>query len=264
MNNLKYDSLKTQLKTLYTIKALTSRIKNKAGRSNGVIVSPRRGAFCRQMYRFIDFRRIIFPEQHGLILRIGYDPRRSAPIAFTCYPSGLFVNILSAAKLSEGDIIQNLTSNPKNVGDSSKLNNIPSGVLIHNISLYPKGIGQLMRSAGCSSILVRKENDHALLKLKSGELRYFNASITATLGTVGGEDHFLKHHIRAGVVRRLGKRPRTRPSAMNPVDHPMGGRTRGGCQPTNPNGMIMTHRSTKYFRHPTILYTKREMKFKRF
>jgi len=84
------------------------------------------------------------------------------------------------------------------------------------------------------------------------------------LGTVGGEDHFLKHHLKAGVVRRLGKRPRTRPSAMNPVDHPMGGRTKGGCQPTNAKGMIMTHRSTKHFRHPTILYTKREMKFKRF
>lgn len=160
--------------------------------------------------------------------------------------------------------MQNYTVSPVNNGDSCKILNFPSGVLIHNISLHPKGTGQLIRSAGCSSILVRKEYDHSLLKLKSGELRYFDSAVTASLGTVAGEEHFLKHHIKAGVTRRLGKRPRTRPSAMNPVDHPMGGRTKGGSQPVTFKGILNFNRSTKKVYHPSILYTKRQMKFKRF
>jgi len=112
--------------------------------------------------------------------------------------------------------------------------------------------------------LVRKDYNHCLLKLKSGELRYFSSSAQATLGTVGKEDHFLKHLGKAGVTRRLGRRPRTRPSSMNPVDHPMGGRTRGGCQPMNSKGINMTNRTTKKYYHPAILFTKRQLKFKKF
>jgi len=264
IDTLKYKDLKSQLKRIHKIKALTSRIKYKAGRSYGAIVSPRRGSFCRSILRFIDFKRIIFPKQYGLILKLGYDPMRSAPIALICYPSGLLLNILAPIKMREGNVIQNLSLNPRTNGDSSYLRNIPSGSIIHNVSLYPKGLGQLTRSAGCSTILVRKEHNHALLKLKSGELRFFHTSVVATMGAVGGETHFVTNLVKAGVNRLLGKRPRTRPSAMNPVDHPMGGRTRGGWQPTNPKGLITTHRPTKNFNHPAILYTAREMKFRRF
>jgi len=167
-----------------------------------------------------------------------------------------------------GDIIKNLagdTSNkPKAIGDAAPLANFGSGVLVHNVGLYPKSIGQLTRAAGCFTILVRKETDHVLLKLKSGELRYMDSSVTGTLGAVACETRFLRNYKKAGVMRHLGQRPRTRPSAMNPVDHPMGGRTRGGFQPCNPKGVIMTHRSTKKRYHPAILLTKRQLKFKRF
>lgn len=257
-------SLQMLFNTNYKFKALVTRIKNKAGRSYGQIVSPRRGSFCRHIYRFVDFKRIIFPEESGLVIRLEYDPNRSAPIALICFPSGLFINILAPSKLKEGDIIRNLTTTPLNMGDSATLVNLPTGSLLFNIGLTHKNIGKFMRSAGCSGILVKKDFDHSLLKLKSGELRYFNSSVTATLGTVGSEDHFLKHHIKAGTVRRLGRRPRTRPSAMNPVDHPMGGRTKGGSQPVTAKGILNFNRSTKKFYHPAILYTKRQMKFKRF
>jgi len=244
--------------------ALNTRIRSIAGRSAGQIVSPRRSNFAKRIYRFIDFKRIVLPGQYGLVLRNHYDPDRSAPICLVCYPIGVFIHILKPSKISLGDIIQNRAVSPSNSGDSSTLFKFSSGHLLHNISLYPNRTGQLTRSAGCSTILVRKETDHALLKLKSGELRYVNCSVTATLGAVGGETHFLRNYKYAGVMRRLGKRSRTRPSAMNPVDHPLGGRTRGGTQAMNKKGIITLNRPSVKTRHPAILYTRRQMKFRRF
>jgi len=268
LGDIQFAKLKLHFKLINNnfnqFKPLNSHIKSSAGRSYGQIVAPRQSIYCKQLYRFIDFKRIIFPGESGMILRKGYDPHRTAPTGLLCFPKGLFSNILLPAKVSEGAIIGNHISKPKRFGDSSILSNIPSGSLIHNISLCPNGIGQLTRSAGCSTILVRKENGHSLLKLKSGELRYFSSSVTASLGTVGGENHFLKPYEKAGRVRRLGKRPKTRPSSMNPVDHPMGGRTRGGCQPMNAKGIITLNRPTKKYYQPAILYTKRQLKFKRF
>jgi large subunit ribosomal protein L2 len=256
------------LNTLKPIKnrftALETRIKSFSGRSLGKIVSPRRSSHHRRIYRFLDYKRVIFPGKRGVIVRDNYIPGRSARGSIVCFTGGVFVQILKPEKSKRGDLIHNQCKEPTIPGDSSKLSNFPSGVLIHNISRYAQRIGQMTRSAGCSTILVRKEGDHVLLKLKSGTLQYFHNSATATLGAVAGGEHFLRNYKYAGVMRRLGKRPRTRPSAMNPVDHPMGGRTRGGSQPMNRKGIITVHRSTVKSRHPSVLYTRRQMKFRRF
>lgn len=100
-----------------------------------------------------------------------------------------------------------------------------------------------------------------MLKLKSGELRYFNAANTATLGSIGDETNFLRDHQKAGTTRHLGKRPIVRASAMNPVDHPMGGRTKGGTQPLSPEGRLLTNKSTKQYHSPYIIRSKRSLKF---
>lgn len=239
------------------IKALITPLKNRGGRIKGQIITPRRGNYSRRLYRYIDFKRIILPEHKGLVLRFIYDPNRSANICVLCFPIGVLAYILQPAKLTIGDIVINNTEIPLNFGDSSSLQKIPSGRIIHNIR------GKFTRSAGCSTILIRKDIDQALIKLKSGELRFFNTSVLASLGSVGNENHFLRNYTYAGVIRRLGRRPRVRPSAMNPVDHPMGGRTRGGVQPTNIKGIITTHRKTVKVHHPYILYTKRQLKLLR-
>jgi len=249
-------------------KPLISAIKKITGRSHGRIVSPRRGGSEKRHNRIVDYLRIIFPNRKGLVIRHDHNPRTQMLDSLISYPSGVILYILKAQHLQVGDFISNLSISslykPKSPGDAAPLSKFGSGILVHNIGLYPNTIGQLTRSAGCSTILVRKETDHVLLKLKSGELRYVNASVTGSLGAVGGETHFLRDYKKAGLMRHLGNRPRTRPSAMNPVDHPMGGRTRGGFQPCNAKGVIMTHRSTKKKYHPAILFTKRQLKFKRF
>jgi large subunit ribosomal protein L2 len=257
-SNQNYINISTKFNEIIKVKAritpLTQNLKSKGGRANGRIVCPRRGNFNKRIYRFIDFKRLIFPQQRSLILLSQHDPMRFANIALVCFPEGLFTYILQPSKTHIGDCITNLSHKPLNIGDSSTLAKFPSGVLIHNIN------GFLARAAGCSAILVRKDDNQALLKLKSGELRFFSLSTIASLGNVSNENHFLRNYKKAGVIRYLGFRPRTRPSSMNPVDHPMGGRTRGGKQPTNKKGIITLNRSTKKHRHNSILLTKRQLK----
>lgn len=240
------------------------RLKSTGGRSHGKIVSPRRKHFVRQVHRLVDLKRILYAGSPSFILQIFDKVKRTANLAMLCYPMGAYCNILAPMKIQKGDLIRNQTAYPKMVGDSSCLKNIPGGTMIHNISLHVKGIGQLIRSAGCSAILIRKESNHALIKLKSGEIRHFPTSVTATIGVVSNEGHFLKDLKKAGASRYRGRRSRTRPSSMNPVDHPMGGRTRGGCQPMNSKGIITSNRSTKRYYHPAIIITKRYLKFRRY
>jgi len=250
-------TIKNIVKVKSRIKPLTGRLRSKGGRNNGLINSPRRGDYYRRIYRYIDFKRVILPDYKGFALSFLYDPNRSANICLVCYPIGVFSYILQPTKVTSGDAIINMSSSPINFGDSSSLSQIPSGRLIHNIQ------GKFTRSAGCSTILVRKDFDQALMKLKSGELRFFHTSVLASLGSIGNENHFLRDYRKAGTMRLLGKRPRTRPSSMNPVDHPMGGRTRGGVQPMNKKGIITLNRKTVKKHHPSILYTKRQLKLSR-
>jgi large subunit ribosomal protein L2 len=251
------ESVKKVNQVYSRIKPLTCRLKSKGGRVKGQIVTPRRGDYNKRIYRYIDFKRSLLPEHQGLVLHSLYDPNRSANISLICYPIGILTYILQPSKLNIGDVVINKTLSPMNFGDCTSLLKYPSGRLIHNIQ------GKFTRSAGCSSILVRKDYDQALVKLKSGELRFFHTSVLASYGSIGNENYFLRTYKHAGIIRHLGRRPRTRPSSMNPVDHPMGGRTRGGCQPRNKKGIISLNRKTVKYHHPSILYTKRQLKLLR-
>ena len=257
-SSLEFHNISLRLNRVFKIhsriKPLTERLQSKGGRSSGLIITPRRGDYSRRLYRYTDFRRTILPSKRGIILKILYDPNRTANLCLLCYPIGVFAYILQSAKLEKGDIVTNMTNDPSCYGDSTSLGTFLPGMLIHNLA------GKFARSAGCSTIIVRKDHDQALLKLKSGELRFFHTSLIASLGAVGNEDHFLHNYKHAGTMRRLGVRPRTRPSSMNPVDHPLGGRTRGGAQPVNVKGILTTNRRTVFRHHNAILYTKRQLK----
>jgi large subunit ribosomal protein L2 len=240
-----------------SVKPLRSRLPSKGGRVSGHIIALCRGNLHRRVYRYLDLKRLLLPDQKGILLRTVYSANHSGILGLICYPIGLFTYILNPTKIFLGDYVVNMTSASIFYGDSSSIAHFSSGSLLYNIA------GRFTRSAGCSTILVRKDFDQALLKLKSGELRYFNTSVVASSGTVSNENHFLCDYKKAGRIRHLGFRPRTRPSSMNPVDHPMGGRTRGGCQPMNRKGVITLNRPTVSKHHPSILYTKRQLKLLR-
>jgi large subunit ribosomal protein L2 len=236
------------------VRSLNYRLPSKGGRMSGCITTPRRGNLNRRIYRYVDFKRLLLPGQRGLLLHVIYNANCSGSIGLICYPIGLLTYILIPMKTIQGDIFINEAVSPVSYGDSASIANISSGSLLYNIS------GKFIRSAGCSAILVRKDSDQALLKLKSGELRYFHTSVIASSGTVGNASHFVRNYKKAGIIRHLGFRPRTRPSSMNPVDHPMGGRTRGGCQSRNSKGVITLNRPTVFKHHHSILYTRRQLK----
>jgi large subunit ribosomal protein L2 len=236
------------------VKFLHSRILSTGGRMAGTIVAPRRKNYSRIIYRYIDLNRLLVPQLTGIFIRAVYDARRTGSLGLICYPIGVISYILTPMKLNIGAFITNMAAGTIFYGDAAVLSNFASGVLIYNIN------GKFIRSAGTSAILIRKDAEQALLKLKSGELRYFSQLLIASSGVVSNDHHFLRHYKKAGIVRHLGRRPRTRPSAMNPVDHPLGGRTRGGCFPKNIKGIITLNRPTVKKHNISILYTKRQLK----
>ena len=239
------------------IKILKVHLKNKGGREKGRIIVPRRGNFNKRITRLIDYKRVILPEIHGHLLTFHKKVNRTVDHATIFYLEGLLLNILRAAKMKLGDKVVNNTKLPQNAGDSASLLNIPSGTIIHNLG------ARFTRAAGTSTMLVRKDFDQALIKLKSGELRFDNLLTIATLGQLGNESWFLKIIKLAGRSRKLGRRPRNRPSARNPVDHPLGGRTKGGSQPKNIKGVITLNRPTVKKRKNHIFFSKRQLKLLR-
>lgn len=239
------------------INILSVPLKNKGGRENGRIIVPRRSNFYKRKTRLIDYKRVILPGINGHILKFHKKVNRTVDHASIFYLEGVLLHILRAAKMKLGDKVVNNTKSPQNIGDSASLLNIPSGTVIHNLG------ARFTRAAGTSTMLVRKDFDQALIKLKSGELRFDNLLITATLGQLGNENWFLKIIKLAGNSRRLGRRPRNRPSARNPVDHPLGGRTKGGSQPKNIKGVITLNRATVKKRKNHIFFSKRQLKLLR-
>lgn len=230
--------------TIHMRTILTTGYQRKQGRNRGLIATPKRGALIKKNYRFVDFKRIIFPKAKLTIMRKHlYDPNRTAKLTLICAKHAIIMNILECDYAPEQKFLYNL-KNPKNVkekGSSNFLINLPLGSVIHNIALVGGMGGKFIRAAGTSAVLLKKEDvwgGKALIKLKSGEQRLFMNNAIATLGVVGNHEHFIRDYKKAGVIRRLGIRPRVRPSVMNPVDHPMGGRTKGGCAPRSKTGKL--------------------------
>src|ERR1043165_7353760 len=204
-------------------KSLLAPMKSSGGRnSKGQLTMRYMGGGHKQRYRIIDFKRDKF-NVPGKVATVEYDPIRTAFIALIQYPDGEKRYILAPAGLKVGQTINSGKDVAPEVGNTLPLSEIPPGAIIHNIELHPGKGGTIVRSAGSSAQLLTREDRYAIIKLPSGETRKILLTCVATIGSVSNGDHNLQSYGKAGRKRWLGRRPRTRPVAMNPVDHPMGG-----------------------------------------
>ena len=220
-------------------KSLLVSISRSGGRNNnGRVTAKRRGGGHRKQYRIIDFKR----GKDGIeakVVGIEYDPNRSARIALLVYSDGEKRYIIAPAKLNVGDVLVSGENAEIKIGNCLPLKDIPEGTQIHNIEMRPGKGAQIARSAGNGVQLMAKEGEYVTLKLRSGEVRLIHKNCRATIGIVGNSDHENVSIGKAGRVRWMGRRPRVRAVAMNPVDHPMGGgegRSSGGRHPCSPWG----------------------------
>ncbi len=220
-------------------KSLLQRIPRTGGRNfQGRITARFRGGGHRKLYRIIDFKR----RKDGVpakVVGIEYDPNRTANIALLHYADGEKAYILAPKGLKVGDVLQNGAGGEPRVGNCMPLADIPVGLEVHAIELQPGRGAQLARAAGAVCQLMAKEGDHAVLVLRSGEMRRVPLTCRATIGQVGNLDHQNVRWGKAGRIRWKGRRPHNRGTSMNPVAHPMGGgegRSGGGRHPCSPTG----------------------------
>ncbi len=204
-------------------RSLTETLKKNAGRNSyGRITVRHRGGGNKRKYRIIDFKRDKV-DMKATVLRLEYDPNRSANIALVQYEDGEKRYILAPVGLKAGDSILSGAAADIKPGNCLPLSAIPTGTVIHNIELYPGKGAQLVRSAGVSAQLMAKENGVAQIRLPSGEVRIVRLECKATIGQVGNIDHENISIGKAGRKRHMGWRPTVRGSVMNPNDHPHGG-----------------------------------------
>jgi len=204
-------------------KELVEVLKKHSGRNSyGRITVRHQGGGNRKKYRVIDFKRdkVDVP---ATVLRLEYDPNRSAYIALVEYTDGERRYILAPVGLNVGDTVLSSASADIKPGNALPLANIPVGTVIHNIELYPGKGAQLVRSAGVAAQLMAKENGMATVRLPSGEYRKVRLNCIACIGQVGNVDHANIAIGKAGRKRHMGIRPTVRGSVMNPCDHPHGG-----------------------------------------
>lgn len=204
-------------------RSLVEVLKKHSGRNSyGRITVRHKGGGNRRKYRVIDFKRNKL-DVEGKVLRLEYDPNRSANIALIEYADGEKRYILAPTGLKAGDSVIASATADIQPGNALPIANIPVGTVIHNIELYPGKGAQLVRAAGTAAQLMSKEGALAQVRLPSGEYRYIRTDCMATIGTVGNEDHANISIGKAGRSRHMGIRPTVRGSVMNPVDHPHGG-----------------------------------------
>lgn len=222
-------------------KSLTQGMKSTGGRNNTGRTTMRfRGGGVKRRYRLIDFRRD--KDAVGAVVRhIEYDPNRSARIALLEYEDGEKRYILAPVGLKQGDKVRSGSEAEFKVGHAMRLGDIPDGLTVHCIEMYPGRGAILARAAGQQATVRAKEGDYVQVKLPSGEIRQLHVNCRATIGQVGNLEHSSINLGKAGKKRYLGKRPHVRGVVMNPVDHPMGGgegRTSGGGHPQSPWGQL--------------------------
>ena len=219
-------------------KSLLAPLKKSGGRnSDGKMTASHRGGGHKRRYRVIDFKRT--KEGAAEVLSIEYDPNRTAFIALVQYGDGEKRYVIAQNGLEVGSSIQAGEGATPDVGNALKLKDIPLGTIISCIELRPEQGAVMARSAGSLAQLMAKDGKFVTIKLPSGETRLILAECMATIGAISNSDHQLIVSGKAGRSRWLGRRPRTRPVVMNPVDHPMGGgegRASGG-HPRSKNGI---------------------------
>jgi len=238
-------------------KSLTSKLKKSGGRNNlGRVTSRHRGGGHKRKYRIIDFKRDKF-NVPAKVFSIEYDPNRSALIALLHYADGEKRYILAPKGLKVGETVVSGEGVEIKIGNALKLKEMPLGSIVHNIELKPGKGAQIARSAGSEVQLMAKEGNYAQLKMPSGEVRLVSLECMATYGSVGNTDHENISIGKAGRTRWLGKRPKVRGVAMNPVDHPMGGgegRSSGGGHPVSPWGQKAKGLKTRSVRKESNKY----------
>lgn len=234
-------------------KSLLLPLKKKGGRnSQGRIAVRHRGGGHSRRYRIIDFKRDKF-DIPARVVEIEYDPNRSGRIALLCYRDGEKRYIIAPLGLKVGDKVVSGSKAEVEKGNFLPLSSIPEGTFIHNLELVPGKGGQLVRTAGGAAQLMAKEGKHATVRLPSGEVRLIRLDCRAAIGQVGNLEHESIQIGKAGRSRWLGRRPRVRGVAMNPVDHPHGGgegKSSGGRHPVSPWGQptkgYKTRKKKKY------------------
>jgi large subunit ribosomal protein L2 len=218
------------------VKMLTEGKTKSGGRNNfGRITTRHIGGGHKQAYRKVDFRRT----KHDVpakVERLEYDPNRTAFIALLKYQDGTQAYILAPQRLGQGDTVVSGIKVDVKPGNAMQLASLPVGTIVHNIEMHAGGGGKIARSAGAYGQLVGRDAGWAILRLNSGETRRVRAECMATVGAVSNPDHMNESTGKAGRNRWRGTRPTVRSIAMNPVDHPNGGRTKGGKHWATPWG----------------------------
>jgi large subunit ribosomal protein L2 len=220
-------------------KTLLEPLQRTGGRNNkGHITTRHQGGGHKRQYRRIDFRRDKFGVP-ATVTTVEYDPNRTCRIALVTYVDGEKRYILHPKGLAVGDAVVSGPGSDIRLGNTLPLFEIPLGTAVHNVELKIGRGGQLCRSAGTSAQVVAKEGNYVTLRLRSTEMRLVRGECLATIGEVGNAEHELQSVGKAGKTRWLGRRPRVRGVAMNPVDHPLGGgegKSSGGRPPVSPWG----------------------------
>jgi large subunit ribosomal protein L2 len=215
---------------------LTAGKTKSGGRNNdGRITTRHIGGGHKQAYRRVDFRRAK-NDIPARVERLEYDPNRTAFIALLKYNDGTLSYILAPQRLAVGDTVVSGVKADVKPGNAMQLASMPIGTIVHNIELKAGGGGKIARSAGAYGQLVGRDAGWAILRLNSGETRRVRAECFATVGAVSNPDHMNESTGKAGRTRWKGTRPTVRSIAMNPIDHPNGGRTKGGKHWMSPWG----------------------------
>jgi large subunit ribosomal protein L2 len=244
-------------------KSLLKPMRKTGGRNNhGHMTRRHRGGGNKRMYRIVDFKR----DKDGIpakVATVEYDPNRSANIALVHYADGEKRYIVAPLGLAVGQSLHSGPGSEPLLGNTLPLSDIPVGLEIHNIELAPGRGGQICRSAGSKAQLIAREGDYAVVALSSGEQRKIHIRCRATIGRIGNTDHQNVSLGKAGRKRHMGHRPSVRGTAMNPVDHPMGGgegRTAGGRHPSSPSGVLAKGGKTRKRKNPSSKFILRRRK----
>ncbi len=237
--------------------SLLKPLKKTGGRNNkGRLTARHKGGGHKKQYRIIDFKRDKY-DIPAKVKTIEYDPNRTVRIALLQYSDGEKRYIIAPLGLKVDDELSSGPNSEVKTGNALPLANIPTGIPIHNIELSPGKGGQIVRSAGCSAVIIAKEDKYARLRLPSGEIRLVLINCYATIGQLGNIEHDAISIGKAGRSRWMGRRPKVRGVAMNPIDHPLGGgegKSSGGRHPVSPWGMPTKGYKTRKPKKPSGKY----------
>ena len=227
------------------VKSLTEGLTKNGGRNNtGRITMRRKGGGAKRLYRIVDFKRTKF-DVAAVVERIEYDPNRTAFIALVKYKDGEQSYILAPQRLAAGDTIIAGEQVDIKPGNAMPLGNMPVGTIVHNVELKIGKGGQIARSAGTYAQIVGRDQEYVILRLNSAEQRLVHGRCLATVGAVSNPDNMNTTIGKAGRQRWKGRMPHNRGITMNPVDHPHGGRTKGGGHPVSPWGFPTKGKKTR-------------------